>query len=115
MKKDGHVKILKENLKQSAAKLGLVHRFVFQHNNDSKHTWILVRNYLHITDWRAQNSDLLKMCGVNWNPSNLEELERLGEEEWAVIGQEHMWDCWKLQHFDPASSSASEGVKIQLS
>jgi len=37
MKKEGYVKILKENLKQSAAKVGLGHRFVFQHDNNPKH------------------------------------------------------------------------------
>lgn len=42
MKKEGYVKILKENLKQSAAKLGLGHCFVFQHDNDPKHTSLLV-------------------------------------------------------------------------
>ena len=44
MKKDGYVKILKENLKQSAAKLGLGRRFVFQHDNDPKHPSLLVKN-----------------------------------------------------------------------
>ena len=46
MKKEQYAKILKENLKQSAVKVTLGRRFVFQHNNDSKHTSYLVKNYL---------------------------------------------------------------------
>jgi hypothetical protein len=38
VKKEQYEKILKENLKQSAVKLGVGRRFVLQHNNNPKHT-----------------------------------------------------------------------------
>uniref|UniRef100_A0A3B3SJT5 Uncharacterized protein n=1 Tax=Paramormyrops kingsleyae TaxID=1676925 RepID=A0A3B3SJT5_9TELE len=44
-----YVEILKENLKQSAAKRGLGRRFVFQHDNDPKPMSLLVKNYLQKT------------------------------------------------------------------
>ncbi len=49
MNKEKYVEILKENLKQSAVKLGLSRRFIFQHDNDPKHTSLLVKNYLQKT------------------------------------------------------------------
>ena len=102
MKKERYMKILKENLKQSAAKLGLGHHFVFQHDNDPKHTSLFVKNYLqktkvNIIDWPAQSPDLnpienlwgeLKTKVHARRPSNLEELERFAKEEWAGIPQE---------------------------
>ncbi len=56
-------KILKDNLRQPATKLGLGGRFVFQHDKDPKHTSFLVKNYLqmskvNILDWPAQGPDL---------------------------------------------------------
>lgn len=48
MKKEGHVKVLKVNLKKLAAKLGLGHHFVFQQDNP-KHALLLMKNYLQKT------------------------------------------------------------------
>lgn len=107
MKKEQYVKILQENLKQSAVKLGLGRRFVFQHDNDPKHTSALVKNYLHkakvnVIDWPAQSPDLnpienlwcqLKTQVHARRPSNLQELETFAKEEWAKIPQE---TCLKL-------------------
>lgn len=45
LKKEGYLKILEENLKQSAAKPYIGHHFVFQHNGP-KFTSFLVKNYL---------------------------------------------------------------------
>lgn len=43
MNKEGHVEILKENLKQSGAKVGLDYRF--SQRNDPKHTPLLVKKH----------------------------------------------------------------------
>ena len=102
MKKEQYEKILKENLKQSAVKVGLGRRFVFQHDNDPKHTSYLVKNYLlkaKITtlDWPAQSPDLnpiehlwgeLKSRVHARKPSNLQQLEQFAKEEWANIPQD---------------------------
>lgn len=47
MKKEGYVN---EDLKQSAAKLGLSHHFVFQHVNNPTHMSLLVKNALQKTE-----------------------------------------------------------------
>lgn len=88
-----YVKILKENHKQSAPKLGLVPYFVFQHDNDPQHTPLLMKKYLQkmrvkIIDFPAQSPDLL-ICAVMSKvharkPSNLEKLERFAKEEWLL-------------------------------
>ena len=107
MKKEQYAKILQENLKQSAVKLGLGRRFVFQHDNHTKHTSLLVKNYLrkakvNVFDWPAQSPDLnvienlwceLKTQVHTRRPSNLQELEQLAKEEWTKIPQE---TCLKL-------------------
>ncbi len=49
MKMKDYEKILKDNLRQSATKLGLGWLFVFQHDNDSKHTPLLGKNYLQVS------------------------------------------------------------------
>ena len=101
MKKEGYVKILKENLKQSAAKLSLGRRFVFQQDNNPKPTSLLVKSYLqktkvNVIDWPAQSPDwnpienlwgVLKTRVHVRRPSNLEELERFAKEEWDGIPQ----------------------------
>lgn len=91
-----HVKILKENLKQSAAKLDTGHCFVFQHNNNPKHTLLLVKNYLQKTKVNIIIENLwgeLKIKVHARRPSNLEKLERFAKEEWAGIPQE---SCHRL-------------------
>ena len=102
MKKEQYENILKENLKQSALKMGLGRRFIFQHDNDPKHTSLLVKNYLskakvNVLEWPAQNPDLnpienlwceLKRRVHARKPSNLKELETYAKEEWANIPQE---------------------------
>lgn len=107
MKKEDYEKILQENLKQSATKLGLGRRFVFQHDNDPKHTSLLVKNYLqrskvNVIDWPAQSPDLnpienlwcvLKSRVHARRPTNLKELEQFAKEEWAMIPEE---TCLKL-------------------
>lgn len=46
LKEEEYEKILKENLKQSAAKLGPSRCFVYRHNKDAKHTSKLVKKKL---------------------------------------------------------------------
>jgi len=67
--------ILSDNLRLSAEKLELMDNFVFQHDNDPKHTSRLVRSFLNeemieILKWPAQSSDI-NLIGYLW-----EELDR---------------------------------------
>lgn len=87
MKKEGHVKVLKVNLKKLAAKLGLGHYFVFQQDNP-KHASLLMMNYLHKTkvnviEWNVQSPDFDPIENIQSEdqfhtrrPSNLEELAK---------------------------------------
>jgi len=58
-----YVNILSTSLPESAAKMGL-RKYIFQHDNDPKHTSRLVCEYLNnkdiqlFEDWPAQSSDL---------------------------------------------------------
>ena len=91
--------ILDENLLQSALDLRLGWWFIFQQDNNPKHTaniskeW-LQDNSVNVLEWPSQSPDLnpiehlwsdLKMA-VHWRfPSNLMELERCCKEEWAKL------------------------------
>ena len=102
LEKEQYEKILQENLKQSAVKMSLGDRFVFQHDIDPKHTSLLVNNYLqkpkvNVLEWPAQSPDLnpienlwgeLKRRVQARKPSNLKELEEYAKEEWSKIPQE---------------------------
>ncbi|KAK3507235.1 hypothetical protein QTP70_011919 [Hemibagrus guttatus] len=46
MKKEQYIKILNNNIRQSAEKLGLGHQWTFQHGNDPKHTAKVVKKRL---------------------------------------------------------------------
>ena len=91
--------ILEENLLQPALDLRLGQRFIFQQDNDPKHTakiskeW-LQDNSVNILEWPSQSPDLnpiehlwreLKMAVHRRFPSNLMELERCCKEEWAKL------------------------------
>ncbi|KAG2460410.1 TC1A transposase, partial [Polypterus senegalus] len=99
--------ILDENLLQSALDLRLGRRFIFQQDNDPKHTariskeW-LQGNSVNVLEWPIQSPDLnliehlwrdLKMAVHRCFPSNLMELERCCKEEWAKLAKDR---CAKL-------------------
>ncbi|KAK3527957.1 hypothetical protein QTP86_013020 [Hemibagrus guttatus] len=63
MKKEQYIKILNNNIRQSAEKLGLGHQWTFQHDNDSKHTAKVVKKWLadkniNVLQWPSQSPDL---------------------------------------------------------
>lgn len=56
LNKDGYVRILIENLNQSAEKLSLGHHFVLQHNAAPKHALVLMKNHLQKTNVNAAST-----------------------------------------------------------
>ena len=99
--------ILEENLLQSALDLRLGRRFIFQQDNDPKHTakkmkeW-LQDNSVNVLEWPSQSPDFspikhlcrdLKMAVHRRSPSNLMELEWFCKEEWAKLAKDR---CAKL-------------------
>ncbi|KAI4900894.1 hypothetical protein NFI96_031877, partial [Prochilodus magdalenae] len=107
MKKEQYIKILNNNIRQSAEKLGLGNRWTFQHVNDPKHTAKVVKKWLadkniNVLQWPSQSPDLnpienlwreLKIRVMARRPSNLKELELITKDEWAQIPVE---TCKKL-------------------
>uniref|UniRef100_A0A8L0DSZ3 Tc1-like transposase DDE domain-containing protein n=1 Tax=Oncorhynchus mykiss TaxID=8022 RepID=A0A8L0DSZ3_ONCMY len=107
MRKDSHVDILKQHLKTSVRKLKLGHKWVFQMDNDPKHTSKVVVKWLKdkkvkLLEWPSQSPDLnpidnlwteLKKCARARRPTNLTQLHQLCQEEWAKI---HPTYCGKL-------------------
>ncbi|KAG2457009.1 TC1A transposase, partial [Polypterus senegalus] len=94
--------ILDENLLQSALDLRLGQRFIFQQDNDPKHTakiskeW-LQDNSVNVLECPSQSPDLnpiehlwrdLKMAVHQCFPSNLMELERCCKEEWVKLAKD---------------------------
>ncbi|KAG2455820.1 TCB1 transposase, partial [Polypterus senegalus] len=94
--------ILNENLLQSALDLILGRRFIFQQDNDPKHTAKISKEWLHdnsvnVLEWSSQSPDLnpiehlwrdLKMAVHRRFPSNLTVLERCCKEEWAKLAKD---------------------------
>ncbi|KAG2466897.1 TCB1 transposase, partial [Polypterus senegalus] len=99
--------ILDENLLQSALDLRLGRWFIFQQDNDPKHTAKISKkglqdNSVNVLEWPSQSPDLnpiehlwrdLKMAVHQRFPSNLMELERCCKEEWAKLAKDR---CAKL-------------------
>ena len=107
MKKEDYVKILDENLKDSARQLSLGRRWCFMQDNDPKHSanvtkkW-LEDNNINVLEWPSQSPDLnpienlwrtLKLRVMERKPKNLVQLEDYCQEEWAKITAE---ECNKL-------------------
>ena len=74
MKKEQYKKILEDYMQPSAEKLfGEKNYFIFQHDNDPKHTAKIIKKYLkeqhfHTMWWPAQSRILilLRICGIYW-------------------------------------------------
>lgn len=94
-----YTEILGDNLIQSARELRLGRRFIFQQDNDPKHTakatqeW-LKKNQVNVLEWPSQSPDLnpienlwldLKRAVHARYPRNLTELEQFCKEEWSKI------------------------------
>ena len=112
MRMEHFVDILKQHLKTSVRKLQPGRKWVFQMDNDPKHTSKVVAKWLKdnkvkVLEWPSQSPDFnpiehlwaeLKKCVPARRPTNLTQLPQLSQEEWAQI---HPTYCGKLMEGYP--------------
>lgn len=96
-----YIDIISRNLMYSAEKMG-IRNFIFQQDNDPKHTSRLTKEYflennIKLLDWPAQSPDLnpiehlwalLKGRISEKMPKNISELKTMVYEEWNAISIE---------------------------
>ena len=94
--------ILKQHLKTSVRKLKLGCKWVFQMDNDPKHTSTAVAKWLKdnkvkVLEWPSQSPDFkpIEKLVQSRRPTNLTQLHQLCQEEWAKFTQLIVGSSWK--------------------
>ena len=99
MVKEVYRDILAKNLPLASRKLRMRGRYIFQHDNDPKHTAMIVKQWLaenrvNLLEWPAQSPDLnpiehiwseLERRCSGRNPKNKTELVELAMKQWDLI------------------------------